>query len=217
MDDGVKGRAREYDASGRRRRADERRRAVIAAARELLEERGWTATTIADVARTAGVSAESVYQRFGSKAALVQEVFDVAIAGDDAPVAVADRPENQRIRAEPDLRTKLRLYAEGAALRAERSARVQLAIRAGAGSDANVADLWRTISEQRLVGVTMFARHLVASGGVREGVDEAEIADVVWTCLSVEVYDLLVLQRGWSTTAYADWLTRTLVAAVAEA
>lgn len=214
MGDGVKGRAREYDARGRRRAADERRRAVVSSARALLEERGYVATTIADVARGAGVSPESVYQRFGTKAALVKEVFDVTIAGDDAPVAVADRPENQRIRAEPDLRTKLRLYAEGAAVRATESARVQLAIRAGASSDARVAGLWRSIEEQRLLGATMFARHLLGTDGVRAGVDAAEIADVVWTCISVEVYDLLVLQRGWSSAAYADWLTRTLVAAV---
>lgn len=75
-----------------------------------------------------------------TKAALVEEVFDVAIAGDDEPVAVADRPETQRIQQEPDVRAKLRLYAQGAAARADRSARVQLALRNGAAVDPAVND-----------------------------------------------------------------------------
>jgi AcrR family transcriptional regulator len=36
----------------------------------------------------AGVSAESIYKGFGSKAALAKAVFDLVIAGDDEPVAV---------------------------------------------------------------------------------------------------------------------------------
>ena len=43
---------------------------------------------IAAIAAHAGVSAESVYTGFGSKAALAKAVFDLVIAGDDEPVPV---------------------------------------------------------------------------------------------------------------------------------
>jgi AcrR family transcriptional regulator len=187
---------------------------VVSAARVLLEERGYAATTVADVARHAGVSPESIYKGFGSKAALVKEVFDVAIAGDDEPVAVAERPEARAVQDEPDVRQKLRLYAQGAAVRAERSARVQLAIRNGAPSDRAIDELWQTLLQERLTGMTMFARHLVDTGQLREGIGVDEARDVLWTCIAVEVYDLLVLQRGWNRAAYADWLARTLVASL---
>ncbi len=133
------------------------------AARELLEEQGYAATTVADVARRAGVSPESVYKGFGTKAALVKEVFDVVIAGDDEPVPVAERPEARAVRDEPDVREKLRLFAAGAAERAERSARVQLVIRNGAPGDPALDELWQAVLAERLAGMTMVAQHLAAT------------------------------------------------------
>jgi AcrR family transcriptional regulator len=209
-----RGRGRGYDASGRREKARASRRAVLLAARALLEERGFAATTIEEVARQAGVSAVSIYKRFGTKAALVKEVFDVTIAGDDEQVAVADREGAQRIREESDVRTKLRLYAEGAAARAERSAGVQLALRNGAPADPAIDELWQRLQAERLAGMTMLARHLVATDQLRSGIEVDEVRDVLWTCISVEVYDLLVLQRGWTRNAYVDWMARTLIASV---
>jgi len=209
-----RGRGRGYDASGRREKARASRRAVVQAARTLLEERGFAATTIEEVARQAGVSAVSIYKRFGTKAALVKEVFDVTIAGDDEQVAVADREGAQRIREESDVRTKLRLYAEGAAARAERSAGVQLALRNGAPADPAIDELWQRLQAERLTGMTMLARHLVATDQLRSGIEVDEVRDVLWTCISVEVYDLLVLQRGWTRNAYVEWMARTLIASI---
>lgn len=203
---------RPYDASRRRERARQSRRAVVAVARELLEEQGYAATTVADVARRAGVSPESVYKGFGTKAALVKEVFDVTIAGDDEPVPVAERPEARAVRDEPDVREKLRLFATGAAERAERSARVQLAIRNGAPGDPALDELWQALLAERLAGMTMVAQHLAETGGLRVPAEEAR--DVLWSCLSVEVYDLFVLERGWTREQYAGWLARTLVASL---
>ena len=208
-------RTRTYDASGRREKARASRRAVVAAARKLLEEHGYAAMTIAEVAGRAGVSPESIYKGFVTKAALVKEVFDITIAGDDDPVAVADRPDAQRVREEPDVRTKLRLYAEGAAARAGRSGRVQLALRNGAPADPAVAELWQRLQAERLHGMTMLARHLVETAQLRAGIGVDEVRDLLWTCNSVEVYDLLVLQRGWTLAAYADWMARTLVVSIA--
>jgi AcrR family transcriptional regulator len=168
------------------------------------------------VARQAGVSPESIYKGFGTKAALVKEVFDVAVAGDDEPVAVADRPQAQRVREESDVRVKLRLYAEDAAVRAERSARVQLALRNGAASDPAIGGLWQELQAERLAGMTMLARHLVDTGQLRAGTGVDEVRDVLWTCISVEVYDLLVHQRGWTRSRYAAWLARTLIASLTE-
>jgi AcrR family transcriptional regulator len=66
---------RSYDASRRREQARARRLAVVLAARELFERDGFRPTTIAAIAAHAGVSAESVYKGFGSKAAVAKAVF----------------------------------------------------------------------------------------------------------------------------------------------
>jgi AcrR family transcriptional regulator len=45
---------------------------VIAAVDDLVRRRGWSATTMADVAKAAGVSRQTLYNEFGSRPALVE-------------------------------------------------------------------------------------------------------------------------------------------------
>jgi AcrR family transcriptional regulator len=205
---------RNYDATGRREQARARRRAVVLAAQELFERDGFRATTIAAVARAAGVSAESVYKGFGTKAALAKAVFDLVIAGDDEPVPIAERPEAQAIQAEPDVRRKIALYVDGLARRQQRSAKVQILIRDGRHVDETLEEIWQKLLDERLTGMTMVARQLHESGGLRDDVDVDEVRDVLWTCTAVELYELLVLERGWSLDAYGEWIGRTISGAI---
>jgi hypothetical protein len=62
--------------------------------------------------------------------------------------------------------------------------------------------------------MTGFARHLRDGGHLRRGVTIAEAADVVWTFNSVETWDLLVNQRGWTPRRLGAWLGRQLSAAL---
>lgn len=205
---------RSYDASGRREQAEARRRAVVVAAQELFARDGFRATTIAAVARAAGVSAESVYKSFGTKAALAKAVFDRVIAGDDEPVPVAQRAEAQAIQAEPDVRKKLALYAGGVVERQVRSAGVQILIRDGRHVDETLEEVWQNLLTERLTGMTMLATHLHATGHLRPDLDVDEVRDLLWTYISVEIYELLVINRGWPLDRYTAWLTRTLVSAL---
>jgi hypothetical protein len=61
--------------------------------------------------------------------------------------------------------------------------------------------------------MTMFARQLHLSGGL--AVPEDEARDLLWTLNAPQVYELFVLQRGWSLARYerflADTWTYTLI------
>jgi AcrR family transcriptional regulator len=205
---------RSYDASGRREQAQARRRAVVVAARALFERDGFRPTTIAAVAERAGVSAESIYKGFGTKAALAKAVFDFVIAGDDEPVPVWQRSEADAIRAEPDVRRKLIMYTRGLAARQQRSAKVQILIRDGGHTDESLAALWRQLLAERLTGMTMLGRHLIESGQLGKGVELDEVRDILWTYTAVELYELLVLERGWPLDRYAEWIARAVTAAL---
>jgi AcrR family transcriptional regulator len=205
---------RSYDASGRREQARARRRAVVVAAKALFERDGFRLTTITAVAERAGVSAESIYKGFGTKAALAKAVFDFVIAGDDEPLPVWRRSEADIIRAEPDVRRKILLYARGLAERQQRSAKVQILIRDGGHTDQTLAALWRQLLAERLTGMTMLGRHLIESGQLREGIELDEVRDVLWTCTAVELYELLVVERAWPLDRYADWIGQAITAAL---
>jgi AcrR family transcriptional regulator len=205
---------RSYDASGRRAQARARRLAVVLAARDLFERDGFRRTTIAAIAAHAGVSAESVYKGFGTKAALAKAVFDYVIAGDDEPVPVAERPAMQAMRDQPDVRRKIAMFVDGLAQRQARSAEVQILIRDGRHVDDSLVPIWAKLNDEGLVGMTMLGRHLLDSGQLRDDIDLDEIRDVLWTYLAIDHYERLVLNQGWPLERYTHWLSRAITNAI---
>jgi len=205
---------RSYDASRRREQARARRLDVVLAARDLFERDGFRPTTIAAVAAHAGVSPESVYKAFGSKAALAKAVFDLVIAGDDEPVPVAERPAMQAVRDEPDVRRKIAMFVAGLAQRQARSARVQILIRDGRHVDDSLAPVWAKLTDEGLAGMTMLGRHLLRTGQLRDGIDLGEVRDVLWNYLAIDHYERLVLTQGWPLERYSHWLAHTITSAI---
>ena len=205
---------RSYDASRRREQARERRLAVVLAARELFGRDGFRLTTIAAIAKRAGVSAESVYKGFGTKAALAKAVFDLELAGDDEPVPVAARPAMQAIRDEPDVRRKIAMFAAGLAQRQAASARVQILIRDGRHVDDSLGPVWDKLTGEGLTGMTMLGRHLLETGQLRDGMGLDEVRDVLWNYLAIDAYERLVLTQGWPPERYSAWLAHALTSAL---
>jgi AcrR family transcriptional regulator len=213
MSEDVKSRRR-YDSSRRQEQARQTRRAVLEAARDLFLERGYSGTTIGAVADAARVSVETVYKAFGNKARLVKEVFDVAIAGDDEPIPMLQREVVARISAEGDPRRKLRMYGDHLVTAGPRAGALQLLIRSAAASHPDAATVWDQMLTERLTGMTAFARHLLEGGYLRPGISLDEARDVLWTYNSVELYELLVVQRGWDPERYGRWIADAMIAAL---
>jgi AcrR family transcriptional regulator len=190
------------------------RLAVVLAARDLFERDGYRPTTIAAIAAQAGVSAESVYKGFGTKAALAKAVFDLALAGDDEPVPVAERPAMRAVRDEPDVRRKIAMFADGLADRQARSARVQILIRDGRHVDDSLAPVWAKLQDEGLTGMTTLGRHLLETGQLREGIGPDEARDLLWNYLAIDHYERLVLTQGWTLERYARWLRDAIASAL---
>ena len=205
---------RRYDASSRQEHARRNRQVVLEAARRLFLERGYAATTVAAIAREASVSVETVYKAFGSKPGLVKAVFDVSIVGDDEPVPLMQREMVRQIRAEPDPRRKLAMYAQHLVRTMPRSVPVQLLVRDAAAGDPAAAGVWAEMLAERLTGMTHFARELDEDGHLRADVSADEARDILWTYNSAELYDLLVIQRGWTPDRFGRWVADALTAAL---
>jgi AcrR family transcriptional regulator len=205
---------RRYDSRGRQEQAGRSRWAMLQAARGLFLDHGYAATTMPAIAAAAGVSVQSVYKAFGNKPALLKAVFDAAIAGDDEPVPVLQRAALGRVRDEPDPYRKLSLDGEFVAEVSPRHVPIQLLARAAAAADPEAAGVWDQLQAERLAGMTLFAHALHRDGLLRQDVPVEEARDLLWTCNSPELYELLVLQRGWTPQRYGRWLADTLTAAL---
>ncbi|MFJ9643162.1 TetR/AcrR family transcriptional regulator [Streptomyces sp. NPDC004244] len=183
------------------------------AAARLFAEKGWTGTTVEDIARAAEVGVQTVYFTFGSKRALLRELLDTAVAGDADPVATLDRPWAREVLDEPDPAAQLALQAAGARRILERAAPVLEVVRGAATADPELAELWRLNHEQRHAVQLRFAEALYekAGGSLRPGHDRAAAADIAVTVLGPETYDLLVTRRGWSPARWEEWAADALV------
>lgn len=201
---------RRYDASGRQQQAMSSRAAILDAARDCFLASGFRTTTIVGVAAAGHVSTQQVYKLFGSKAGLVKALFDVSIAGDDEPSTMIERAALKGVRNEPDPREKLRRYGEFVADTAPRHVPIQLLIRAAADTDPDAAALWNQLGQERLQGMTMFARDLAPH--LRTGVTVDRARDLLWASNSPEMWDLLVTRRGWTPHHFGQHLADTLAA-----
>jgi AcrR family transcriptional regulator len=195
---------RTYDSSRRRAQARQTQRAVLHAARELFVEQGYGRTTIADVARSAGVSVETVYGTFGNKATLLHRVWDVTIGGDDEEITYHERPEILALRAEPDLARRFAMQAALFTRTARRIVPFLLAVQGAAATEPAAAEMLAEMGRQRLEGLSVMAREAAATGQL--AVTETECRDFIWATTDGVLWQRLVNERGWSDERFQDWL-----------
>lgn len=205
---------RSYDGARRQELARHSRTVMVRSAAALFQERGFAATTVADVAEASGVSIQNVYKVFKNKVGLAKAVFDLAIAGDDEALPMVERPSLLKVREEPDPRRKLTFYGEHLAAVAPRHVPFQLVILDAAASDMDAAKVWKQLQDERLEGMSMFAADLAEHGHLRADVTVTEARDVLWAYNSAELYRLLVIERGWSAERYGGWVAKALIAAL---
>jgi len=205
---------RPYDASRRREAARESRVRTMEVARRAFLSSGYASTTLAQIADEAGVSVQAVNKNFGSKAGLLRALFDVALVGDDDPAPLESRTWIRAIHEEPDPQRKLALYGRVLADMLPRTAPIQLLLREAARSDPAIADVWDQITTGRLAGMRNMATNLAEGGHLRAGVSVEDARDVLWVYSSPDLYQLLVMQRGWKPERYADFLASSTSAAL---
>ena len=201
---------RTYDSALRREQAQLTRRLIIAAASRLFAVQGYAATSIDQIAETAGVGRATVFTAVGGKVALLEAAWNVALVGDDEAVALPDRPESRAIMAEPDPRRFLSRYIALVVEINARSAGIYEAVRAAATADPAIEALYTKIQAGRYTGATHVVELLRSKGGLRPDLTPETATDILWTVLEPILYRLLVHERGWPLDRYRVWLDQTL-------
>jgi AcrR family transcriptional regulator len=208
MTDHVK---RRYDSPRRQQQADQTRTEILTAAGRLFRDRGYGVPMPA-IAEEAGVVVETVYRIFGSKANLFRAVVGAMLAGGvaRAEVPVEERPAIRAVIEEPDPRRQVERYAATQPGIHRRAGPVLRALHGAKATDAALARLWDEIEAWRLDGQGRFVTMLADRGALRSDRTVDECIAVVWTLCSLAVYDMLVLDRGWSDQRFEAWLAASL-------
>lgn len=197
---------RPYRSAVREESARRTRRAVVSAAAELFVARGYARTSLADVAASAGVARPTVFAAFGSKPALLRQVLDEALAGDDEPVPVAERPWFRPVFEARTPAGVLDAYAGVCTLIGSRAARIFETVRRAADDAPETAQIWETLLRNRRAGARMVVDRAATLGPLRQGSDVERATDALWIFNDPAHYDALVLRHGWSEDLFREWL-----------
>jgi AcrR family transcriptional regulator len=199
----------------RAERAAATRTRILDSAGALFVEQGYPATTLTEVADTAGVAADTVLHIFGSKKGLLKAVLDVVVGGDEAQVRVLDRPGPQAMRSETDQRRQVAMLARGIAEQAERIQPLDDILRSAAVVDPEARALRDDLQlRQRRQAMTQVVSWIADNGDLKDRMSVGDAADIVWTMTSPEVHHLLRRHCGWDAGKYQAWLHDTLVSAL---
>ncbi len=206
--------ARPYRSAVRDDQARATRARIVAAAHALFLERGFASTSVAGVAAASGVARPTVLTVFGTKAHLLRAVVDVAMAGDDGLVPVAQQPWFQPVWTATDGGACLDAYAHACLLIARRSARVIELVRRASDEGPEVAEQWAQLQTNRRAGARSIARRVRELGDLPGGLTLPRATDRIWMLNDSAHYLALVSDCGWSERAYEAWVAEGLRAAV---
>jgi len=199
-----------------RKRGDARRR-LIEAATELILERGYPATTMAEVAQRAGVAVQTVYFTFHTKAALFTEVMAVLAAGPDGPTPVLERAWVQELRGSTEPARALALLVEHGTDIFARLLPIWPSIQAAAAADQDFAERYAAIVSRRREGMRQLLGELAARGAWQAKATAQSVADHFFLLQSPELLHLATTTLGWSIEEFKAWVFQSMVPLLAKA
>ncbi len=208
------------DVGRRARKALATRHRVLDAAEELFVRQGYAATTMAAIAEEADVAVQTVYAVFRNKRTILNDLLAVRVAGDDDTVPVRfpgrlqGRAEWQAIERELDPYRQLALLAALATQIGNRISGLYQVLAGAAGSDPDIALLYRSQQQARYKDQQRLARSLARKGALRAGLSEAEASDIMWAIANPNTHHALIGERHWTPDDYEQWLAKVLICAL---
>jgi AcrR family transcriptional regulator len=182
---------------------------IVRAARELFVRDGYQATTLTAVADAAGVAHRTVYVRFGTKAALLKRVIDVALVGDLAPVDVVSRQWYRTATTAPALQERIAAFATGSARLMMSAADVIAVARGAEPAEPLLAAAARAGRAATRETVRTFWARARDDGLLPPGCDVTWLADTTSVLAHAETYLLMRETLQVTPQRYQDWLATT--------
>jgi len=193
----------EHPPKLRERQAQLTRDEILKAARRLFADRGYTRTSVRDVAEAAGVSAQTVYDSIGSKQALVARLNDMidaeaGIAGIARAAAESNDPRQVAAMSARITRSIL-----------EHSADIIAALVTGAAAEPALAVALDEGHRRHVDGAATVVRLLAQMGALRRSVDATTASETLAAISDFRFALLLRDSYGWSLDRIESWMSDT--------
>jgi len=193
----------ENPKSLRERRAQLTRDEILSSARRLFAERGYSRTTVRDIADAAGVSAQTVYDSVGSKQELVARLNDLidAEAGIVAIAVTAARSGDPREVAATSARITRSIL--------ENCGDIVRALVTGAAAEPDLRIPLEEGQRRHLEGAGQTVEHLRRMGSLDEALRPEDAVASLAAISDVRFALLLQDGYGWSLDRVEQWIAST--------
>lgn len=178
---------------------------ITKAATSLFRDRGYTRTTMADIAQAAGVAVQTVYFVFHTKTEVLNSAYGLAVMGETEPAVPQEQAWYRQAVAEPDITTAVRLMVTGLGEILARVAPLDRAVRTAAAGDLDAASFLAQNEAWRAEGYREMVAFLSTKHPLRAGLTEDRATDVMLLLASAGAYRALVTERDWTHTEWVVW------------
>lgn len=187
----------------RERRAQVTRDEILRAARRLFAERGYAGTSVRDIAKAAGVSAQTVYDSVGSKQALVERLNDLIDEEADVPSiarAAAQSGDPAVVAATPARITRSILENCGDIVRA---------LVTGAAAEPELAAVLEEGHRRHMAGTRSMIGLLDELGALAPSLNRDEAAETLAAIADFRFALVLRESYGWPLDRIENWIAST--------
>jgi AcrR family transcriptional regulator len=194
----------------RRDKARATRARILAAAEVEFLDRGFHGATIANIARRAGVAAQTVYFVFNTKAALISAVIDNAVMGEGEPTIPQASEWWAAMMADPSADAALRHFIDGAGPMFARASAISEILRAAALTDDEVRHTHEFHEGMRRDGFGQVITLLAEKASLKPELTVQTATDILMVIFGDTLYYLMTAEYSWTHDQLMDWLRRTL-------
>lgn len=195
---------RVYNSESRNSQAAQTKRSILNSAKHLFEVEGFEFVTIEKLARAAKVSESNIYSLFQSKIGVLRTIMDEAYSFDlllalvdegkdktaEEQLAISAKIARQMYDAE---RTCMDIFRGTSILAPEfKELEIEREKRRYQRQEETVKALWEQKALSKELSLT-------------------KARDILWAFTGRDMYRMFVIDRGWSSQEYENWITELII------
>ena len=196
---------RTYISESRCVQAAETRSRILASAKELFQTDGFEGVTIEKIAQAAAVSAPTIYALFQSKRGILRALMDEALPNSKREALV------EKVTLEKSVKNRLKIAAQISREMYD-AERAQLDIFRGASVLApEFKELEKEREQRRYKRLEESVKTMENEKALAKGLSLSKAHDIFWALTGRDMYRMLVIEQGWTSDSYEQWLSDLLI------
>ena len=193
-----------YNSESRLVQAALTRSRILIAAKKLFQVKGFELVTIEQLAEAADVSAPTIYGLFKSKRGVLRALMDEALPNEQRQALVEASMQNSAVEGFS--------IAAKIARQMYDAEHVQMELLRGAAMLApEFKKLEKEREERRYKRLEASVKKRAKENALLKGLTLKKAHDILWAFTGRDMYRMFVIERGWTSDEYEQWLAQLLI------